>query len=130
MNLLLQRGRATFASTPGRLTFADAPATFYTLEPYPKCIPAGTYKVVIVPSPRFGRDMPRLLDVPGWPNNDVLIHWGNYPDDTEGCILVGLTEEPDFVGSSREAFAQLYPKLEGPAAAGDLTITVEDATAV
>src|SRR5271168_3094452 len=130
MNLLLQRGRPTFASTPGELTFPGAPSTFYTLEPPPgRSIPAGTYKVIVRESPRLGYETPRLLGVPGWPENDILIHIGNYPKDTEGCILVGLTEETDFVGSSREAFAQLYPKVAGAAVAGDLTITVEDATA-
>jgi Family of unknown function (DUF5675) len=135
MNLTLQRRWLTPLSTSGELSAGDA-ATYFTLEPPMspntrglRCIPAGTYKVIIAPSPRFGRDMPRLLDVPGWPNNDVLIHWGNYPDDTEGCILVGRTREDDFVGGSKAAFADLYPKLEAPAAAGDLTVTVVDAVA-
>ena len=126
MNLTLQRLWPTDAATCGELSIDNgASTTFYTLEPpKPACIPAGSYKVIVAPSPRFGRNMPRLLGVPGWPNDDVLLHWGNYPDDTEGCILIGLTHEPDFIGSSREAFEQLYPQLLAPAAAGDLTITV------
>ena len=127
MNLLLQRQWFTDQSTCGELSFeGGAPAlTLFTLEPpKPKCIPQGGYKAIIAPSEKFGRNMPRLLSVPGWPNDDVLIHWGNYPDDTEGCIMVGLEHDTDFIGNSREAFGQLYPLLLPAAAAGDLTITV------
>ena len=125
MNLLLQRQWFTDQSTCGELSIDTDPRIYFTLEPAkPRCIPQGMYKVIIVPSPRFKRDMPRLLGVPGWPQDDVLIHYGNAPNETEGCILVGLTRETDFVGSSRDAFTQLFARIEPPAAAGDLTITV------
>lgn len=37
----------------------------------------------------------------------ILIHSGNDADDTEGCILVGLTTDQDFVGNSKSAFKKL-----------------------
>lgn len=132
MNLLLQRLWPTTLSTCGQLTFDGGGPTLYTLEP-PRvpdirgvaCIPGGTYRVIIAPSSRFHRDMPRLLTVPGWPNDDVLIHWGNYPDDTEGCILVGEEHPvPDFIANTRTAFDVLFGKISPAAAAGDVTITV------
>lgn len=66
----------------------------YTLEdaarpvkiPGETCIQPGVYKLVRSYSPRFKRDTPRLLDVPGF--GGILMHGGNTPDHTAGCILV------------------------------------------
>lgn len=49
------------------------------------CIPCGTWPVIINRSPRFQRDLPRLLNVTGF--EGVLIHPGNKESDTEGCLL-------------------------------------------
>lgn len=50
-------------------------------------IPLGTYKVIVNMSPRFGRELPRLLDVPHF--EGVLIHRGNSADDSAGCVILG-----------------------------------------
>lgn len=75
------------------------------------CIPDGRYEVVLVNSPRYKRVMPRLLNVPGY--EGVLIHWGNQPSDTDGCVLVGLLdpEHKDWISQSRKTFDQLFEKL-------------------
>jgi len=49
-------------------------------------IPAGTYRLALVDSPRFGPGTIAVLGVPGF--SAVRIHGGNTVDDTEGCILV------------------------------------------
>ena len=44
-------------------------------------------EITVNRSPRFGRDLPRLLNVPHF--DGILIHRGNTGKDTSGCILVG-----------------------------------------
>lgn len=50
-------------------------------------IPKGVYEVIMNYSPKFRRVLPLLLDVPQ--RSSVRIHRGNYPKDTQGCILPG-----------------------------------------
>jgi hypothetical protein len=89
-------------------------------------IPAGTYKVVIDMSTRFGRDMPHILDVPGFAG--IRIHSGNDSADTEGCLLVGTTwAGSDFIGNSRVAFDHFFPQIQAALAAEEsVTIEIQD----
>lgn len=52
-------------------------------------IPAGRYRLSLVKSTRFGRYLPAVCDVPGF--TGILFHAGNWQEDTQGCILVGLS---------------------------------------
>lgn len=93
-------------------------------------IPAGTYEVTMnVVSPKYAMrpayafcngKLPRLLNVPGC--EGVLIHIGNYPKDTEGCILVGKNTVKGAVMQSTATFKQLYDILK---TANNITITIE-----
>lgn len=84
----------------------------YTLEPpkgdYGKgyCIPQGLYNVRKYYS-KAHPDVWKVLNVPG--REDILIHIGNYPSDTTGCILVGLGIEEDvhMITNSRYAIKYL-----------------------
>ena len=50
------------------------------------CIPCGKYKV----SKRFSEKYGNHFKIENVPNrSDILIHVGNYPSDTHGCILIG-----------------------------------------
>jgi hypothetical protein len=73
-------------------------------------IPRGHYEVIIDFSARFKKQMPRLLNVPGF--EGVRIHSGNTSADTEGCILVGKTKSKDAIAQSRDAYNALMPKLQ------------------
>ena len=86
MELLLQRLYLKTEYTIGRLSvdglyFCDTlEDRVHDLSCEPKipgrtAIPAGRYEVTVNRSPRFGRDLPRLLDVPGF--TGILIHRGN-----------------------------------------------------
>ncbi|MEI6752338.1 MAG: DUF5675 family protein [Paludibacter sp.] len=74
------------------------------------CIPFGTYKVIITPSVRFKRDLPLLVDVPGF--EGIRIHPGNTAVDTHGCLLVGVNDTKGRVSQSKATFDKLFPILE------------------
>lgn len=100
----------TGKSTCGMLAI-DGVFECYTLEPAagPERVPAATYQVKVELSPKFERFTPHLLDVPGHTYEEI--HYGNGPDDTLGCTLVGQTHGVDWVGNSRVAFDALMAKL-------------------
>ncbi len=96
-------------------------------------IPAGTYNVRMdVVSPKYstrpmyasiGARLPRLENVPGY--EGVLIHVGNYPKDTEGCLLVGKNTAKGAVMESTATFNALYAKMSEAAKRGEqITITI------
>lgn len=51
------------------------------------CIPAGSYTVSKLTSPKFGPGTFSVNNVPG--RSHILIHQGNYTREIEGCILLG-----------------------------------------
>lgn len=121
MELLLKRVFFGENYTIGRL-FIDGESFCDTLEDKVRpqgaakvygetAIPAGRYKIEFVFSPKFNRKMPALIDVKGFVG--ILIHWGNTPKDTEGCILVGFNTEKGRLTKSREAFYSLMEFLHG-----------------
>ena len=83
-------------------------------------IPTGRYRVTLgVKSPKYSKRpqydfcegyVPRLINVPAY--DGILIHIGNYPQDTEGCILVGRNTKVGAVLQSTETFKKLYATLK------------------
>jgi len=139
LELLLQRVWLTDKSSCGELS-VDAKVLCYSLELPVKdglpgsAIPPGRYQVLLQPSPKFhlstdpwveqyASKMPHLVNIPN--RSLIMIHWGNLPENTDGCILVGLTHGDDEVGESRLAFESLYRIIEGSATIGDCWITVQ-----
>ena len=85
------------------------------------CIPSGIYIIDLnTVSPRMsksafymevcGGKVPRLLGVKSY--SGVLIHAGNGPEDTEGCILVGKNKAVGKVLDSKNTFADIYKILK------------------
>jgi hypothetical protein len=72
-------------------------------------IPDGRYKVTITMSPRFGRLLPLLHDVPQF--TGVRIHSGNTAKDTQGCILVGFNKVKGKVVDSRKTETELVQMM-------------------
>ena len=86
-------------------------------------IPAGFYEIDLnTQSPKYSAQrwarelcdakMPRLKNVPLF--SDILIHPGNTPTDTEGCILVGKNTIVGKVLQSRAMFEILMKKHLSP----------------
>ena len=83
-------------------------------------IPYGRYRITLkVQSPKYSKRktyekikgyLPRLLEVPCY--QGVLIHIGNYPKDTDGCVLVGYNTKKGAVMNSTKAFWKLYDMLK------------------
>ena len=103
-------------STIGNI-FIDDMAFCYTLElPWAdnhvsdSCIPPGRYRISVLDSPHFKREVLHVHDVPNREN--IEIHVGNYPHDTHGCILVGFSTENDKVGRSGEALDALIERVK------------------
>lgn len=136
MELLLQRRPSAGGATIGELS-VDGKWQCYICEDVvrapgaPKvygatAIPAGRYKVEITDSPKFGRPLPLLLEVPGF--EGIRIHPGNTAADTDGCLLPGVTCTANAVQSSVAAFGALFDLIEGAEAAGkEVWIDIRDA---
>jgi len=119
MKLVLHRHPSCAGATIGKLTHNDGELICYSLEDQIReipgkpvsewkkygctAIPAGTYKVTLEYSPRFGPDTPTLHAVPGF--SGIRMHAGNHHEDTEGCILLGMqaTDCSLIGGTSRPA---------------------------
>ena len=85
-------------------------------------IPYGTYKVFCGWSPRFGRNLPRLLNVTAF--EGILIHPGNTAKDSAGCILVGLNTKPGELTQSRYYSDELNKLIDAAQRRGE-PITIE-----
>ena len=73
-------------------------------------IPTGTYRIIISYSNKFKKQMPLLLNVPGFAG--IRIHSGNTEKDSLGCILVGKNKAVGKVLESRDTYSKLFSILQ------------------
>ena len=128
MNLILRRRPSGYKCTIGELYGNDGLLVCYTLEdvvrdvegqpvmawkvPGETAIPQGRYRITLTMSRRFQKVLPLVNMVEGF--EGVRIHPGNKPEDTEGCILPGMSVTPDenSVLESRHAFGKVYKLID------------------
>ena len=143
MDLLVNRTTRTENSTIGQFS-VNGDVFSYCLEPTDRgltsdmtadqvaaikimdktCIPTGTYNVTSFFSHKNGRDVPLVNGVTGFA--DIEIHQGNFPKDTDGCLLLGINQDVDYVGPSDDIVNQFYDQFFAALADGEVvTITYE-----
>ena len=83
-------------------------------------IPTGTYTIKMTYSPKYKRQMPEVLNVPGY--SGIRIHSGNTADDTEGCIVLGRNTKVGMVTESRKTCKEFERLLV--AAGGECKLTI------
>ena len=136
MLLYLKRETPILNATPGKL-YIDGEYFCFTLEDLVRlpdvklygqtAIPVGEYFVHLNYSPRFGRILPQVINVPMF--TGIRIHKGNRVGDTLGCILVGFRRDKDVIWESTIAEESLMSKLTEASKCQVLAITIEEADA-
>lgn len=139
MILTLIRTDLTPESTIGNLIVPAArPFSLYTLELPVKdglpgsAIPEGMYPITFRPSPKFlesddpwvktyARRMPHIEPIER--RSEIMLHWLNTVDETEGCVGVGLRKGVNLILDSRVAFAQLFQAIYGPDGEHKIVVT-------
>ena len=82
-------------------------------------IPYGTFKVVVNHSPKFNRELPRLLDVPYF--EGILIHNGSDQNSSSGCIIVGENKTVGKVTNSTFYMNNLTARIKDAQNKGETT---------
>lgn len=86
-------------------------------------IPTGTYRIIISYSNKFKKQMPLLLNVPGFAG--IRIHSGNTEKDSLGCILVGKNKAVGKVLESRDTYIKLFSILQEANKKETIKITIK-----
>lgn len=128
MNLRLTRSEFREDGIFGELVTEDGDFVAHTLEhAYPDGaggwtpkVAVGTYVCERHPPNRLPYETFMLRDVPdflGKPVSGILIHCGNFDQDSEGCLLVGKAEiqggSMRMITQSKETFSELMALEDG-----------------
>ncbi len=139
MNLTLQRTEYRDDGIFGVMTDDSGDEICVTLEhaydsgagngSYAPKIPAGTYTCLKgqhqLASMAYPFEAFELQNVPGHTN--ILIHVGNYNNDSEGCILVGATTVPVGDGTQMIAMSNLtFRKFMSLQTTNEFELTIKD----
>jgi hypothetical protein len=135
MNLLLQRLPSDEHRTHGDL-YIDGQWCCYTLEDVVRdekikgetAIPAGTYRITMEHSPRFGANTITVNKVPNYVG--VRVHGGMSEKHTAGCPLVGMERTETGIRNCKPALDELKLEIAAALQAGeDVWLEVRNAEA-
>ena len=110
----LERFLETEESTIGKI-YINGEHFCYSLElpdknnePFISRIPEGQYQCL----PYSSKKYPDVVELQNVKNRSkILIHAGNYPKDTQGCIILGYTSyKKNYVGTSKKALKEFFKK--------------------
>lgn len=121
----IRRTKQYGETTLGSLSIQGVAKSWYVLEPggpdsetegSDKRIKAGSYRVKPYSSFKY-KDVYKLEDVPG--RTYILIHSGNYHEDTQGCLMPGKSwgvksDKHYYVGHSRQALREIFAEIKSP----------------
>lgn len=126
MNLNLIRDSDNDGNAQFGILTIDGELPTYTLERPEVMIPCGTYPIEMTqsldltcncPNGSISHLLPLLDNVLN--RTCIRIHGGNYPRDTEGCILVGLQKGQDMITSSQLALTPIVAQIQAAVARGE-----------
>lgn len=113
MKVIVKRKWQTDVSTIAELSIEGTEFTGFTLEPagpdtttpnQNKRVPEGVYKVswydAVKPSLAKYNPLPLIYNDEVSASRLILFHNGNYPKNTDGCLLVGSSMGTDVVNAS------------------------------
>ena len=87
-------------------------------------IPAGEYMIRLTYSPKYGRIMPEICDVPSY--SGIRIHSGHDERDTEGCLLTasGFDKGGDIIAGTSRPAAKKFEAAVVPALQRGETVSI------
>ena len=126
----INRVYANTKSYIGRLYANNEPQCFTLEKPWKdnqtdvSCAPVGCYPARIRPEGdgTLGWRI-ELLQVPG-PRIGIELHVGNVPEETHGCVLLGLDWDENTVKFSADALKKLKNVYETAGSPSDITVRI------
>lgn len=143
MELLVNRTTRTAQSTISQFSIVGGTFKCFSLEPTDRgltsemplgeilakkvagetAMPTGRYEMDWYYSPDHGIWLPRILNVPGFEDDEI--HIGNTAKDTRGCLVLGTEAASDDVLNSKVAINEFYPLFKAAIAKEKVFITIK-----
>ena len=128
------RFKQTSSSTTSKVTIEDSNFQGFILEPagpstatanLDRRIPTGAYKIAPYTSAKYSNVFVLTNDQVSY-DRRILIHSGNSPKDTLGCLIIGLAHAQDWVANSVLALNHLRRIIEEGGGADKFELVISE----